>query len=208
MGKFCNICNGRSFDTFNTRIDAMCQNCASLERSRALALFLLFLPTKKERKICILGKGTKMPRFCEHLSPLHGTFESMDVDQSFPKDKRYDIVIHDHLLHESEEVWGINNYPEFVDRVEDLLKDGGVQAFSMGNYNEISRFFTESTLDALSMQNLVFEPEAFDEHPSPGGVMLFSPFRFFGKMITDQAGIGYSVERPLNGNSLLIRVKG
>ena len=131
-----------------------------------------------------------MPRFYEHLSPLHGTFELLDVGQSFPKDKRYDIVFHDHLLHGTEEIWGINNYPEFVDRVEDLLKDGGVQAFSMGNYNEIRRFFTDSTLDALSMQNLVFEPENFDEHPSPGGVMLFNPFRFFGKMIADQAGLG------------------
>ena len=207
MGKFCNICNGRSFTTFNGRIDAMCRNCGSLERNRALELFLLFLPTEKERKICVLTEGKQMPRFCEHLSPLHGTLELLDVGQSFPKEKRYDIVLHDHLLHGTEEIWSINNYPEFVDRVEDLLKDGGVQAFSMGNYNEISRFFNESTLDDLYMQNLVFEPETFDEHPSPGGVMLFSPFRFFGELITNQAGLGYSVGRPLNGHSLLIRVK-
>lgn len=206
--KFCNICSGRVFTTFNGRVDAQCQNCGSLERHRSLALFLLSLPHDKERKICVLSRNSKLPKYCEYLSPLHGSFEVANIEQNYPSGKKYNVVIHDHLLHDSEEIWGINNYSELVHRSESLLSHGGLQVFAIGKVQDLSRFFDSFALDDILAQGLLFQPVTFGVYPPQGKVVLFSPFNLFGEEIAEQVNIGYSISRPLNGNSTLCRLKG
>jgi hypothetical protein len=207
VNEFCCICNGRELQTFNNRVAAECSNCGSLERHRAFALFLMSLPKDKERKFCLLGRSSGVPPWLGHLS-LFASFEVLKSEEAFSSKKKYQGVFHDHILHGSDEFFGIKSYTGLIEQVDGILEANGVQVFTVGAPNDFSKILSGAPLEVTASQDHVFAPDTFEERPTPGHMYVFNPTFLFGDEIEIQAGIQRSGRNRLTVDHVFFRIKG
>jgi len=207
MEKFCCICNGLSLSTHNDRAYEKCQNCGSLERHRALALFLLSMPSKAGKRFCVLQRKPKLPTYLKYMSPI-ASFEVL-TDSGIAKNKReYDTVYHDHLLDGSNTFMNASEYSGLIERTDNLLASGGVQVFSVrANFPMPKpRIGVEGANRATfkEVQLAVHAPRRFGETLDYPQLSIFDPVPLFGVDVVSKAGLSHSANQGVSGHSILL----
>lgn len=202
MVAFCNICNSRNFVDFRGRVGAQCAVCGSLERHRALGLFLMTLPTSR-KKVCVVSRHSGRPKYIDYLTKLYGSFEFLVGDAFRREHRTFQIVIHDHLLHENSDFFGQNSYVALIDEIDGLLENDGLQVFMLGNTDELESYLGAREWNELKSRRAVFTPDNFRDAPLAGGIKIFDPIILFEKDAASQAHIGRSSDGALNGNAVL-----